>query len=680
MRASSLLALLLLMLTDPTLAAESVATSSPRAIVTLISDTDAPARGEPFRVGLRLRMAPGWHIYWKNSGDSGLPPEIALDLPEGTTISAIAWPAPQRLPEGEIVTYGYTGEVLLPITLTPGASPGPITATRIQARATWLICEKICVPEDGSFHLDLPTGPGVPSTEATLFAAAEAVTPRPLPGTASIAPDGGLAIHTLEFTRASVREAWFFPAVPGPIAHSKDQILEFTTTGLLLRLPRAEGFRPETPLAGVLVVTGRSGQRDAFDLIAAAGPLPAAGLSLAQAMVFAFLGGLILNLMPCVFPVLAMKALALASLAQKERAHIRIGALFFMLGNISAFAILAGALLAARATGAAVGWGFQFQSPIFVALMAWLFLVIGLNLSGVFQVSTRLAGAGHSLTARGGAAGNFATGLLAAVVATPCTAPFMGAAIAVALSEPLPVTLGVFLAMGIGLGTPYAVFALIPGCARLLPRPGAWMEVLKQALAFPMYAAAIWLVWVLSQSLGSPGVLIGLAGALLLGFAAWTVGWVQTAAHPKPSRLARAPAVLAVLGALALLSELRAEPPASAPTPEAGSEAYSPTRLATLRAEGKAVFVNMTAAWCITCLVNERIALAPAAIRAAFTERKIVYLKGDWTRQDRDITAFLRQHGRDGVPLYVFYPQGKDGQVLPQLLTEGTVLAAIGAN
>ena len=578
------------------------------------------------------------------------------------------------------MTFGYAGEVVLPVTVTPGAEAGTI-----EARANWLVCEKICVPEEGVFRLVLPGGSGAPSAEAPLFAAADRAMPRPFAGTAHIGPDGTLSILAPELTSASVSEAWFFPEVPGLVAHSKKQALRTHADGLSLSLTPAMDFRPGTPLAGVLAVTDRGGQRSHFVIIAppyaGSGNLAVpAGLPLAHAILFAFLGGLILNLMPCVFPVLAMKAVSLSGLADMARGEARKGALFYTLGILAAFAILAGALIAARQAGVAVGWGFQFQSPVFVAVMAWLLFAIGLNLSGVFQVRTRLAGVGQGMTAGGGWLGSFSTGFLAAVVATPCTAPFMGAAIAVALTASLPVMAGVFLAMGLGLAAPYVALTVVPALGRLLPRPGAWMDVLKQILAFPMYAASAWLVWVISQSLGSGGVLVALVGLLLVGFAGWALGLAQESARGGPRLIARGMAVLAVVAAVALLPGLAAqEPAATGAVAEAGTEPFSPARLAALRAEGRPVFVNMTAAWCITCLVNERIALAPAAVRAAFAGQGVVYLKGDWTRQDKDITAFLRQHGRDGVPLYVFYPPGGDGMVLPQILTEGTMLAAIAA-
>ena len=682
--------LMLLAVTAPAGAAESTAVRSPRASVTLISDTDAPMPGQPFRLGLRFRLSPGWHIYWRNSGDAGLPPDFSVTLPAGAQASKIAWPTPERLPEGPLMTYGYTGDVLLAVTITPGAEIGPIEAT-----ANWLICEKICVPEEGKFHLALASGPGLPAAETPLFVAAEETVPRLLPGSAQITADGALVIASPDIAQTQPAEAWFFPYDPDRITHSKPQPVAMDADRLTLRLSLAERAL-EADFAGVLVVSDRAGQRSAFSLTASrpsdipgvpamltVPPSPfSVRLPFAQAALFAFLGGLILNLMPCVFPVLAMKAVSLAGLAGQPRRAARQGAAFYTLGILAAFAILASALLATRQAGGAAGWGFQFQSPAFVAVMAWVFFAVGLNLSGVFQVATRLAGVGQTLVMRGGAVGNFATGLLAALVATPCTAPFMGAAIAAALAASPGVTLAVFLAMGLGLAAPYVALVLIPGLARSLPRPGPWMDLLRQILAFPMYAATIWLVWVVSQLLGPSGVLFVLAGALLIGVAGWALGHAQRASRPG---LFHALASLALGIALALLPGLAAQPPeAGRPLAAAGVEAFSPARLAALRAAGSPVFVNMTAAWCITCLVNERIALAPAAVRVAFEERKIVYLKGDWTRQDHAITIFLREHGRDGVPLYVFFPAGlplgKAGHILPQLLTEGTVLAAIAAN
>jgi thiol:disulfide interchange protein len=393
---------------------------------------------------------------------------------------------------------------------------------------------------------------------------------------------------------------------------------------------------------------------------------------LGQILVFAFLGGLILNLMPCVFPILAMKAVGLAQHAGRGHGH----AVSYTVGVLVTFVALAGALLATRAAGTAAGWGFQVSSPVFVAGMTWLLFAVGLNLSGVFEVGAGLTGAGSGLAGRHGAAGSFFTGLLAVLVATPCTAPFMGVAVAAGLAAPPAVTVLVFAVMGLGLAAPYVALASMPGLARLMPRPGRWMEVLKQALAFPMYGAAAWLVWVVSQEAGPSGVLATAAGLVLVGFAGWVFGVTQVFSV-QPRRFGQAAAIVAVLAALAVLSGISAAPVGAA-TESASVEAYTPERLASLRAAGKPVFVNMTAAWCVTCLLNERVAISTDAVRAAFAAGNVAYLKGDWTRQDPAITAFLRQNGRDGVPLYVFFPaSGGEPEVLPQILTEGEVLRVL---
>ena len=416
----------------------------------------------------------------------------------------------------------------------------------------------------------------------------------------------------------------------------------------------------------------QGGNESALQVSAQPGAPAAAGLPVWQMLLLALMGGVVLNLMPCVFPILAMKAVALSRLSGQPRGAVRADAAAYTAGVLAAFAGLGAVMLAVRAAGGAAGWGFQFQSPVFVTAMALLLFAVGLNLSGVFTVGARLAGAGQGLAARPGLAGSFFTGLLAVVVATPCTAPFMGAAIAAALVAPPALAIATFLAMGIGLAAPYAALGLVPGLSRALPRPGAWMDVLKGLLAFPMYAAAAWLVWVVSLESGPDGVLVALAGLVLVGFAAWSAGRAQASGR----RLGSLAATTAVLCALALLPYAEPLPPATGAN---DAEAFTPARLASLRAEGRAVFVNLTAAWCVTCLVNERVALSPAAVQQAFADHRVAYLKGDWTRGDPAITAFLRENARDGVPLYLLYGPGKPSPVvLPQILTESEILSRLG--
>jgi DsbC/DsbD-like thiol-disulfide interchange protein/cytochrome c biogenesis protein CcdA len=655
----------------PAAAMESAPATSSRDTVTLVSDIDAVAPGTPFRVGLHFQLAPGWHTYWRNPGDAGVAPELSLILPSGTHSGPIAWPTPSRVAEGPVMTYSYTGDLLLPVTVTPAASGGPMP---IQAHARWLVCKQICVPEEADFGLDLPAGSPAPSAQAPLFVAHDRAMPRDSPWQAQIAPDGSLWVQGPELRPSTVVDAWFIPDHAGLIQDDAAQPLSVRQGGFILALKLANGAVPDTGLTGILSVRDRTGQRTDVVLHAVPGPAPPPAFPpLRRVLAFAFLGGLILNLMPCVFPVLAMKAVALAQGA--VRGEARTHGLSYTAGVLVTFAVLAGVLLAARAAGTAAGWGFQFASPVFVAAMAWLLFGVGLNLSGVFQVGGAFAGSGHALTERGGHLGSFCTGLLAVLVATPCTAPFMGVAIAAGLAAPPAVTVLVFVVMGLGLATPYAALSAMPSLAGLAPRPGRWMDVLKQGLAFPMYGAAAWLLWVVSQEAGPAGVLGTAAGFVLLGFAAWVLG-VSQHASSRSRRLGQSAAVAAVLLAAAVLSGIAVAPAApTAATASEGAEAFSPARLASLRAEGRPVFVNMTAAWCVTCLVNERVAISSAPVRRAFAAHRVAYLMGDWTRQDPAISAFLREYGRDGVPLYVYYPPN-DGRpvVLPQILTENEVL------
>ncbi len=668
-----LLALLLMMIAAPAFALESAPVVSKRVTVTLVTDTDSVAPGTPFRVGLRFRLVEGWHTYWKNPGDAGVPAELTLDLPSGTTAGPIDWPAPNRVAEGPVMTYAYNGEVLLPVTIQ---STGPFT---LKAHANWLVCKDICVPEEGDFSLTLPAGPPAPNAQAPLFAAHDRSVPQPSPWAATIAPDGSLFVQGPELRPGTVTDAWFIPDAAGRIDDDAAQPLSVRDGGFVLSLKLAPDFKSAEGLSGILSVLDRAGLRSDLVLRAQPGAPPPAETPLSQVLLFAFLGGLILNLMPCVFPILAMKAVGLAS--GFARGAARMHALSYTAGVLATFVVLAAALLVARSTGAVAGWGFQFQSPVFVVGVAWVLFAVGLNLSGVFEIGSGLAGAGGRLASKEGHWGSFFTGLLAVLVATPCTAPFMGVAIAAGLAAPPPVTMLVFVAMGLGLAAPYVLLAMVPGLGRRLPRPGRWMEVLKQALAFPMYGAAVWLLWVVSQEAGSPGVLIAAAGCVLLGFAGWVWGIGHVAsASPNTRRFTRALAIAAVLCALGILTGVAVTPSDQADAAvKSGAEAFSPARLAALRAEGRPVFVNMTAAWCVTCLVNERVAIRTDAVRRAFAAGKVVYLKGDWTRQNPEITAFLREHGRDGVPLYVYYPADGGSLIeLPQILTEGTVLAALG--
>ncbi|MEH6434017.1 protein-disulfide reductase DsbD family protein [Massilia sp. DD77] len=689
----------------PASAEESNLRQSPRATVSLVSDHAAVSPGQTLRLGLRQRLAPHWHTYWKNPGDAGSPPNIAFETPPGVAVGPIDWPGPDRFLIGPVASYGYENEIVLPMRLSIPRDARPGSRLVIAANADWVVCEKECIPEDGSFRLVLPVEAAARPAQADILAAfgiADARKPQAAPWKASLSAGASalqLRVSGPGISAHTVRAALYFPDTWGVVDHAAAQSLEVRQDALSLTLPKGQHPAPGAA-AGLLAVTDGGGQKRWFALAPAAGSgagsdtetaaeagaearaetgaetgaeaAPAPALPLWQMAAFAFLGGVILNLMPCVFPVLAIKATAVAGMSGGDRRAVRLSGVFYTLGVLTAFMALALVLLAVRAGGQAVGWGFQFQSPLFVAAMCWLMLAIGLNLSGVFEVGGSLAGAGQQLADRKGHAGSFFTGLLAVVVATPCTAPFMGAAIGSALAAPAGVSLLVFAMMGLGLALPFLLLGLFPAAARRLPRPGMWMLRLRQAMAFPMYATAAWLLWVLAQQAGESGLRLALAGSVLVGLVGWLAGLGQQGAGKPWWPRGAALAGVAALAGLALGLQ-DAAPQAASPRQAAQVEAYSAERLASLRAEGKPVFVNMTAAWCITCLVNERTTLSTAAVKDAMQARQVVYMKGDWTNRDPAITAFLRSFQRDGLPFYVFYPAGKEGVVLPPVLTESIV-------
>lgn len=669
--------------------------------------------GSKLWVMLHLRIKDGWHTYWKNPGDSGQPPEITWQLPDGVTAGAIEWPYPEPLPYGPLLNYGYSDNAyhLVPITLAetwPEGKPVDLKAT-----VNWLVCADICVPESGSFTVSIPTADTPRQTNldaAMLFQKARAQLPVDMDWSAGFAKAGDkfiLEISGQGLRSASIKKATFFPNEWGLVEPSAPQVLGAQANGLSLTL--TPGQKPDTgKFNGVLVLTEAVADGPvtrAFkisanpdDKIVAALPAGALPASLTgdgsgpggdtgflTAMLFAILGGIILNLMPCVFPVLSMKAMALIRHAEKDMSTVRLHGLAYAGGVLLCFATLAGALLALKAGGQAVGWGFQLQSPIFVAAMAYLFFLLGLNLSGVFNVGGSVMGAGSDLTARDGYSGSFFTGVLAAVVSTPCTAPFMGVALGYALTQPAALSIGIFLALGVGFALPYLLLTFVPALVRLLPRPGAWMERMRQFLAFPLYASVAWLIWVLAIQTGPNGVFAALGGMVLIGFAIWL--WtIARGTGTGGSLFARVLSFTSIAGAVALVIGLTALAPGSSTTrTSAGQTANGPTyesfsieRLTALRAAGTPVFINMTAAWCITCEVNDRIALASETVANRFNDLGITYLKGDWTNGDPEITALLESFGRSGVPLYVLYGPGEATPVLlPQLLTETIVLDAL---
>ena len=660
----------------------------------LVVEAGQVVPGDTVAVMLHQTIREHWHTYWKNPGDSGQETAIEWTLPDNADVGPIQWMAPDRIEFAGLVNHGYSDQVGLISDITVPADWPAGTDFPVQAEATWLVCEKVCTPESGRFEISIPTGgETLPNSgDADLFAAVRQGLPveSPWPYTAAVQGD----VVTLAFQAPGLEadrlsDAHFFADAWGIVEPAAEQTLQYDAPVLRLTMRRGELPVPAA-LSGVLTLredTGGEPSRLAFVIdratltattpaatamaVQAPAAAPATPMALPMILAFAFLGGLLLNLMPCVFPVLAIKALGLVSHAGDSRAARLWGGLAYTGGVLCAFALLGAAFLMLRSGGAAIGWGFQLQDPVVVALLAYVLFAVGLNLAGVFEVAGSWTGMGQSIAGRSGTAGSFFTGVLAAVVAAPCTAPFMAAALGFAFTQSGPVAMAAILMLGAGLAAPYLLLTAVPAVARILPKPGAWMNTFKQVLAFPMFASAAWLIWVLAQQADPDAVFAALLGMTALAFALWLYG--------KGGGVVRhALALASIAGALWLGATIQPADGPAALVQSSEGERFSQARFDTLRAEGRPVLVNMTAAWCITCKVNERVALASDEFRNALRNSGAAYLIGDWTRQDPEITALLRRYDRAGVPLYVlFYPDERPPQVLPQLLTASIVVDAL---
>jgi thiol:disulfide interchange protein/DsbC/DsbD-like thiol-disulfide interchange protein len=689
----------------------------------LITDVESIQPGQPFTVGLQITLDPGWHTYWINAGDAGHGVLPTWDLPAGFAVDTFQYPRPERIPFPPLMSYGYKDEVVLLTTMIPPSDLATGSRVRIVLEADYLVCEDVCIPARDRVSLDLPVraGAGSPSGDADLIARARLELPvhRDDWALRAARTEEGflLGARPPEGWSGSLAGAYFFPLDMTTLTHTQFQEAGDRDGELRLRLPVSEYLYQEpVVLEGILTLPpgpGFDGAGSRTLLVAvpvervamawteeavtpladplaaeggvavAGGPAGAAGLSLLLALVFAFIGGLILNLMPCVFPILSLKALGFAAKGG-DRHGMRMDGLAFGAGVILTFLLVAAVLLAVRAGGAEVGWGYQLQSPAVVALLAALMVGIGLWLAGVVELGASLTRVGGIGTQGGGQPPAFLTGVLATVVATPCTAPFMGAAMGAALIRPVPEALAIFGGLGMGMATPYVLLAFWPALAQRLPRPGRWMETFKQVLAFPMFAVAIWLVWVFGLQVGMGGAAQLLFGLLLLSMAAWLVGRWPAHTVSWRMRLATRGLAVAALGAAFFAGVGAARPGAGFDDGGSGApplrwETYSQEAIDLHRQAGRPVFVDFTAAWCISCRVNERVALQTSAVRRAFAERDVALLKADWTRRDPEITRALAAFGRVGVPLYVLYPADPASQprVLPELLTQRIMLDAL---
>jgi thiol:disulfide interchange protein DsbD len=643
-------------------------------------------------VGLYFKLEPGWHIYWKNAGDSGQPPRIKWTLPDGVTAGEMQFPAPKRLPLGPLMDFGYEGEVLFPLKLAvaPTVKEGKGV---LHAKVDWLVCREVCIPGKAELETTLqllahePPAAAGSGLDAELMERFAKALPKPLPANSKAvfqpAP-GGFRLGVDTGKRES--SAVFFPSDQDILDNPAPQKLTPTPTGLILELKKDASLSANpAALKGVLVLSGGRAYELAAQPGTVAAPAPSlSGLALLQKSGLAFLGGLLLNLMPCVFPVLFLKGLALVRSGNQERHTLRAHGFVYAAGILVSFWLLVALLLGLRAAGAGLGWGFQFQSPVFLALMAGLLFFLGLSLAGQFEIGLTLTSAGGSLAAKEGYTGSFFTGVLAVVVATPCTAPFMGAAIGYALAQPAAVTFAVFTALALGLAAPYVALTLQPAWTRWLPKPGAWMEVLRQAISVPIFATVIWLAWVLAQAYGAAILAALLASFLLLAIAGWFLGrWPAR----RWAAAVAAVILLAVVGLAVFGQRLAGEAAvkaAVAGSTEAGPasavqwEPWTPETLARYQAQGRPVLVDFTASWCLSCQVNERVALGQAVVKQAFQVGNVALLRADWTRHDEAITQALTALDRSGVPAYALYAPGQAEPVmLPEVLTSGIVTDAL---
>jgi thiol:disulfide interchange protein DsbD len=673
--------------------------------VELISETESFQAGRPFTVGLHLIMDEHWHVYWQNAGDAGLPPTLKWELPEGFAAGEIQWPVPQLIELGTLVNYGYEGDILLPVTITPPENLQAGAIVPLKVRADWLVCKEQCIPGRADLELSLPVvnqSPNMNPTTAALFVTAQ--NRQPLM-TSEWLVTAELVNRSIIFSIAppdwyadSLTSVTFFPYSGSLIEHAAPQQFENVDGGYRLTVTRSALSTTDPATVGGLLVSADGwrgpGSETAIAVDAPVGAQSATTASsgnavlgtIWKAILFAFVGGLILNLMPCVLPVLSLKILGFVNQANESRKSAVTHGLVFTLGVLISFWVLAGVLSILRASGNELGWGFQLQSPIFLMVLSAFMFLFGLNLLGVFEIGTSLTAIGGGGVRRSGWMGSFLNGVTATVVATPCTAPFMGSALGFSLSQPDWVSWVVFTFLGLGMASPYVVLSASPGLLRFVPKPGRWMESLKQLMGFILMATVVWLSWVLSVQAGSTAIVFLLGTLLLLGMGAWVLGrWGTFAAGARTKAIAYTVTLLLTIGGLGAgmfgIDSFAAVPSGTAGVAEGELrwEPFDPQRVEELRAGNIPVFIDFTAAWCLSCQVNERVAFSSQEVRDRFEALGVVTMKADWTSRNETITRALAALGRNSVPLYVLYDGSGSSRpmILPEIITPGIVLDAL---
>ena len=623
---------------------------SGHAKASLITNLQSSSQ-ESFYVGIRLQMQDGWHTYWENPGDSGSPFEATWTTDAGVIIENVSWPTPQTIPYPPLMTFGYEGDVVFPFQVFRSLDT---KLTQISLDFDFLICADICIPEQATLTLDLTL-----ASSSDLLDQAIDNLPTKLVKTKSTISGDELKVvfqSPKEFSTAYIfpREGDLFAYTPNQIISQIDEnTFEIT---LPLVQDGIESF------SGIISLDGQGFQFE--EQITSAG-----GMSLWQAILFALIGGLILNLMPCVFPVISLKVLSFVSMGGDDHAKIRNHALAFVGGVMSTFLSIATALIIIRSTGSMIGWGYQLQSPVVVGILTLIMLGIGMILLTNINVATGLTNIGSSVQNRNDFSGSFFTGVLAVVVASPCTAPFMGAAVGYALLQPSFATLPIFLSLGLGFAGPYLILAIKPQWISSLPKPGPWMETLKQFFAFPMIATALWLMWVFMVQTSGDALIQLLILGLSLGLAIWMITAFE-------GRWKWVGLILTFIASIQIFNNLPNN--ASEITQSADADSWSLSLESDLQASNQAYLINFTAAWCITCQTNEKAALARTSVQDYLNEQNIKYIKADWTNRNEDIAIGLAKYERSGIPLYIFWKPGmRNSKILPAVLTEDLLIRSI---
>ncbi|MCB9253527.1 MAG: thioredoxin family protein [Bdellovibrionaceae bacterium] len=636
----------------------------PHIEVELVADAQNYIAGEAINVGVRYKTDPHWHIYWLNPGDSGEPAQIDWNVPETASVGSNQWPQPKRIAVGALTNYGYEGETLVATELRADTgSTGPMA---VEATTKWLVCNEECIPGKATLSLLLPAGKsGTSSKWKSLFDKTRSQLPTPWDSQPLRVAHAGKEVR-LDFN-SPMAPTDFFPLQEGIFLNTPAPTIQSSGESHRVVLSLKEENTVPQKVDGLLVFADGSAKS-----ISQAVSAPRSEASLLSMLLFALIGGFLLNLMPCVFPVLSIKVLGFFEQSRADKTHAAAHSVSYLFGILVSFWLLVAGLLIVRAGGTHIGWGFQLQSPIFLASLSFIFVAVGMNLLGAYDVGGSFMGVGQNLSQKSGVAGSFFTGVLATLVATPCTAPFMGVAIGFALSQPGWVTFLVFTAIGVGMASPYVILAAFPKLIAYLPKPGAWMETFRQFLAFPIFLTVLWILSVIGEQTDPHRLFVLRISLLVFAMGLWAYG--KTGWRKWQVIFA----VVFVGAGLAVgLRDLKPSPKVQ--IAEGEWQTFSEERLAELQAANVPIFIDFTASWCITCQVNKQAVLDTQPILDKFKEKGVALLLADWTNQDEVISKRLESFGRNGVPLYVFY-SGKAGSepvLLPQILTKETVLKAL---